>query len=205
MALSDDERRARNRAYTQRYRARNVDKARELSRRSYAKNKQKRRDDARRVRRDQPERQRAADAKYRRRHPDRIKEIRQRYNEKHRDKILKRSRQLYAENAEACREQARAWYAKNRDRILAGIRRKKYGLSDDEIQRLLIHQGGLCAACLRPFDRKLAVDHDHKTGTVRGLLCLACNMAIGHACDSADTLRMMAEYLERTGQEQAVA
>jgi len=45
--------------------------------------------------------------------------------------------------------------------------------------RLLAEQGGVCAICGNPpKTRRLSIDHDHKTGAVRGLLCFQCNRAL---------------------------
>jgi len=58
-------------------------------------------------------------------------------------------------------------------------RAKQLGVSDDEYARLLEAQGGGCAICgAKPKTRRLHVDHDHKTGKVRGLLCHRCNRAL---------------------------
>ncbi len=55
-------------------------------------------------------------------------------------------------------------------------RAKQLGVTDDQYERLLAAQGGHCALCpSTPKTRRLAVDHDHKTGKVRGLLCHRCN------------------------------
>ena len=53
---------------------------------------------------------------------------------------------------------------------------KTYGLTPDEYDALLKLQGGKCAICrARPVSKRLAVDHDHGDGEVRGLLCSTCN------------------------------
>jgi hypothetical protein len=53
------------------------------------------------------------------------------------------------------------------------------GMWDDEYTALLESQGGGCAICGNPpKTRRLSVDHDHKTGAVRGLLCFRCNRAL---------------------------
>ncbi len=68
---------------------------------------------------------------------------------------------------------------------------------------LLIRQGGVCAICEQPprgdwkNNKNLHVDHDHKTGQVRGLLCPDCNTSIGKMKDSPEMLRKAAEYLEK--------
>lgn len=51
-----------------------------------------------------------------------------------------------------------------------------YGITSEDYAAVLEHQGGVCAMCLqRPVSKRLAVDHDHRTGEVRGLLCSRCN------------------------------
>lgn len=76
---------------------------------------------------------------------------------------------------------------------------KKYGVTFDEYNRMLIEQNGCCAICNRPepTNRMLDVDHNHATGEVRGLLCTSCNRILGHAHDSADRLVAAANYLSR--------
>lgn len=63
---------------------------------------------------------------------------------------------------------------------------KTYGLAGDGYEALLKRQGGKCAICrARPRSKRLAVDHDHKSGAVRGLLCSRCNHdLLGSAWDS---------------------
>lgn len=71
---------------------------------------------------------------------------------------------------------------------------------------MLERQGNACAICREPFaisDRRGKsakdphVDHDHATGTLRGLLCHHCNVLLGHAKDSTGLLREAILYLER--------
>lgn len=76
---------------------------------------------------------------------------------------------------------------------------KKFGLSAESFNVLLQTQNYQCIGCLVPADgyrKKLSVDHDHKTGRVRGLLCNNCNLALGNAKDSVETLRRLIGYLE---------
>lgn len=79
--------------------------------------------------------------------------------------------------------------------------RTNYGIEVADYDRMLRDQGGTCAGCDgleqdQPRGR-LAVDHCHETGVVRGLLCIACNLAIGKLGDSPERLRRLATYLER--------
>lgn len=76
-----------------------------------------------------------------------------------------------------------------------------YGLTYDEFDLLLACQDGRCAICGgRPRKHGLAVDHDHKTGEIRGLLCSRCNhRLLGSANDDPARLRKAADYLEEFG------
>jgi hypothetical protein len=59
------------------------------------------------------------------------------------------------------------------------------------------YQGGVCAICRQPRRYRLDVDHDHKTGMVRGLTCRLCNRRIlPGAKDNPEVLRNAASYLE---------
>jgi Recombination endonuclease VII len=70
-----------------------------------------------------------------------------------------------------------------------------YGLSGDQYNALYNAQGGCCAICGRT-DKRLAVDHDHSTGYVRGLLCGRCNPALGAFRDSVSLLQDAIDYLK---------
>jgi hypothetical protein len=87
----------------------------------------------------------------------------------------------------------------------AGELRRRYGMAPEDYESMSAAQGGVCAICGRAESRvargrllRLAVDHDHRTGRVRGLLCAECNVGIGKLGDSPDRLRAAAAYLERS-------
>ncbi len=77
--------------------------------------------------------------------------------------------------------------------------RREFGLSVDDYNLLLESQNGVCALCGKPDPdgKRLAVDHCHAEGHVRGLLCRTCNTALGLFEDNPDLLRKAAEYVER--------
>jgi hypothetical protein len=67
------------------------------------------------------------------------------------------------------------------------VRRKL--VTQETYDRILAAQDGGCAICgALPAVRDLAVDHDHKTGAVRGLLCMSCNTGLGHFHDDPELL-----------------
>lgn len=102
------------------------------------------------------------------------------------------------ENLEKARKYAREYHKKNphrqRIRILA-----QYGLTEEGYDELLKNQNGACAICGKgrnEMKSHLVVDHDHKTGKVRGLLCVQCNTSLGNLKDQTDLLKKAAEYLD---------
>jgi hypothetical protein len=74
---------------------------------------------------------------------------------------------------------------------------KHYGITIEDYNRLLEQQGGVCAICGRPpvSKRRFHVDHNHKTGVVRGLLCSGCNTAVGGVHEDTNVLQKMIAYL----------
>lgn len=74
---------------------------------------------------------------------------------------------------------------------------KTYGLSPEEYARRYLEQGGRCAICqvATGATKRLAVDHNHKTGVVRGLLCGPCNQFIGRLRDSPEAFLRAYKYL----------
>lgn len=76
--------------------------------------------------------------------------------------------------------------------------KKAYGLTQEGYDAMLEEQGGVCAICgASPNGKNLAVDHDHVTGKVRGLLCFKCNYGLGYFQDSRDLLAKASEYLNK--------
>lgn len=76
---------------------------------------------------------------------------------------------------------------------------RTYGLTVEEYDEILETQGGVCAICQNECatGRRLAVDHDHETGIVRGLLCHTCNLGLGALKDDLSLLEAAAKYLIR--------
>lgn len=65
------------------------------------------------------------------------------------------------------------------ERQVARMRHRLYGVGPLAFRRMIDAQNGCCGICRKPMKGKIHVDHDHATGVVRGLLCPACNLAIG--------------------------
>lgn len=76
--------------------------------------------------------------------------------------------------------------------------RYAYGIDGEEYYRIFDYQNGVCYICQKkPNKKRLAVDHNHDTGEVRGLLCKVCNRdIIGSAKDQIAFLERAIEYLK---------
>ena len=81
-------------------------------------------------------------------------------------------------------------------KIARGKRIRSYGISIDEFNQMMEDQGNKCYICDGDNGHiALCIDHDHKTGKVRGLLCNKCNRAIGLLDDNPELLIIAAAYL----------
>ena len=116
------------------------------------------------------------------------------YYQRHKDKFVQQKRDYLAGNRTKVNERRRA--AGSEANRKAHIW-KRFKLSLDDINLILEKQGGVCAICgtddwVYPSP---AIDHDHETGKVRGLLCMMCNTGLGHFYDSIDRLLAAIKYL----------
>lgn len=99
-------------------------------------------------------------------------------------------------------------YGRAKPEIKQAQKMRRYGLTRETYNALLASQGGGCAICgateSRDSDprtgkrRSLHIDHCHRTGRVRGLLCASCNLGLGKFSDDTERMRRAIEYLERS-------
>lgn len=127
---------------------------------------------------------------YRKDNPDKVRKMKNNLQNKWRSK-----------NGVKIRGYEKTYADKHPDKVQAKRERRKlkvYGLTPEKYNLMLLSQGGICAIChLARGIRKLAVDHDHETGVVRGLLCQFCNTALGKFLDDIKILKRAIEYLEK--------
>jgi len=117
-----------------------------------------------------------------------------------------RSRVYRKKYATTIRETTRRWQKANPDKMKAYLRKSRlkttYGLTVEQYDAMLVAQNGCCAICSTtvPNARKthvnFAVDHCHKTGKIRGLLCADCNTSLGKFKEDPNLLRKAASYVE---------
>lgn len=125
--------------------------------------------------------------------PERYQQNKEHYNAK--------SKAWREKNPERAKENRKRNYELNKERNLQYSKeynlQRKFKLSLEEYQVLSDKQGNVCAICGSSCTRSLAVDHNHNTGEIRGLLCNSCNRGIGYLKDSPDILRKAISYLEK--------
>lgn len=75
---------------------------------------------------------------------------------------------------------------------------KRFGLTEDSYKLMLDRQNNSCAICKKIFipTSKAYIDHCHLSGRVRGILCMNCNIALGHVNDNVTIIQKMIDYLE---------
>jgi hypothetical protein len=127
-------------------------------------------------------------------------------------------RKYRAANKEKCLAATRKWQRENREHILAynaKVRverpehvkakyrkadlKKKFGITPEQFEAMFVAQGSACAMCgalTSGTKRNFHVDHCHKTGTIRAILCHNCNLMLGHARDSTEILTAAISYLK---------
>lgn len=81
--------------------------------------------------------------------------------------------------------------------VWRSLLKSKFGITEETYNQILIRQGNRCAICgSYQVSKRLAVDHNHSTGKVRGLLCVNCNLGIGSLKEDRQILENAIEYLE---------
>lgn len=114
------------------------------------------------------------------------------------DQVTKESYRKIPENNQKERE---AWKLYNRTNARARREAsliKKYGISLNEYHKLQVEQNNRCKICnisMLVYNEYFAVDHDHLSGKVRGLLCKQCNLGLGNFKDNKELLLNAIKYL----------
>ena len=120
------------------------------------------------------------------------------------EKSRKLLRDYHHQNKPMKKASFERWASKNKERIRGTRLKRTYGIDNQTYEEMFRLQGGLCAICQRPQhgtkktgeSRLLCVDHCHKTGAVRKLLCTKCNAGIGQFEDNPETMMQAILYLK---------
>ena len=122
------------------------------------------------------------------------------YNEKNKEKIRAYARAYYENNKEKLNVKHKAYREKNKDKKRESELKRNFGIGLHEYDLMFTEQKGKCACCgshQNELTKNLAVDHDHDTGLIRGLLCGKCNTGIGILGDNIEGLMKALNYLEK--------
>lgn len=153
---------------------------------------------------------RIANKKWRNENRDKYKAMKRRWEKANPEKVATMRARAYRTNFVSLSEKQRARYQKNREQIRARVLERKFGISQAGYDALFLAQGGVCAICERPqadhaAGRRLAVDHDHETDEVRGLLCSSCNWGLAAYDDDPARFEAAARYLRKSQTQRVLA
>lgn len=129
--------------------------------------------------------------------PERLRERRKSYYQRHKAEIVARQKEYRKAYPEKQKESDRKWRLKNATKMRYDMVRYYYGITPDQYEEVVRRQLGCCAICgaENSGKRRLHVDHDHKTGKFRGLLCSRCNSGIGMFRERELLMRRAIAYL----------
>jgi DNA repair exonuclease SbcCD ATPase subunit len=133
---------------------------------------------------------------------ERLNIISKKYYEKNKNseevKIYRRN--YYKNNKEKIRAQSKKYRTANPDKVFAQNLKSRLGITPEQWWEMYYAQDEKCALCGEYFqdEDSIVVDHNHKTGKVRGLLHSRCNTAIGLLHDDPELLDKAAQYLRRS-------
>lgn len=139
-------------------------------------------------------------ARWRKKNPEKSRAISQRANAKRR-----------AEKPDVIKGYQAAYREKNREQLSAKERERTFGLTLAEYSAMVAAQDNKCAICdcgetqtRNGKVKALAVDHNHETGEIRGLLCADCNQAIGKMKENRGILLAAIKYLDKHSKQENV-
>jgi hypothetical protein len=137
------------------------------------------------------------------------------YYKKNKKKITLENKKWAKEHPEKVKQAKKKWKLKNPDKVKAYGKshpkkydsakerimhiKRFYGITLEQYDKMFEEQGGVCAICdgINKDGRRLFIDHDHKTGKIRGLLCCNCNRGVGSFRDSVNNLQRAIIYLSK--------
>jgi hypothetical protein len=112
---------------------------------------------------------------------------------------LRENRKKYRENPQYYKDQSKQWRDSHAAHVRGIALKTLYGISLEHYEALLEKQKGRCLVCGTIPERRLHIDHCHKSGKIRGLLCHHCNAGLGLFKDSIPLLRSAIGYLQAHG------
>ena len=148
-------------------------------------------------------------------HKEEISEHRKQWRENNKEKKKEQSATYYKNNKEKVREDNKCYLKnnpekpkeysnryrmKNPEKLKEERLKRNHGLTMEEYNQLIQLQNNRCVICTEEFntkDRRACVDHNHKTGKIREILCNQCNSALGFLKENIATMQSMIEYVQK--------
>jgi hypothetical protein len=144
--------------------------------------------------------------KYKKIYKEKIKQYQIEYREKNKDKIKKQRKKYYQRNKKEILKKQKKHREKNKKRRNTYRIKKKYNINNKQYINMLKIQNRCCAICYNKETiinkhtgkiKALSIDHDHKAGKVRGLLCSKCNKMLGTVNENIFILKNAIDYLNK--------
>ena len=140
--------------------------------------------------------------KLRHRNKEQIKKYNKEYRLKNKEHSLAYQKEYYKKNKKQIDETNKEYYEKNKGKTIEYQRKlalkTRYNLTLEKLDEMLIGQNHKCLICDKSLmETRRCVDHNHKTGKIRGILCIECNSVLGMSHDNVDILKKAIDYLKR--------
>jgi len=128
------------------------------------------------------------------------------YREENKEELSAKAKKRREEHPEIFKERHHRYQIENKEKIRIYLKKqgpgRRYGLKKEEYDKMNTKQEGKCAICGKDNIKKwnivaLCVDHNHKTGKIRGLLCANCNSLLGFMDDNLEIFPKMRDYLSK--------
>jgi len=127
---------------------------------------------------------------------------------------LEQKRRYRVKNKDKIKQRSEKYYKEKKDSVIKNCNLKtNYNITVEDFNKMLEEQKHVCLICKLPETaktnsrqntRKLNVDHCHKTGKVRGLLCSNCNRALGMFKDNIQNLNNAIDYLNKNKEQDEI-
>lgn len=141
--------------------------------------------------------------KWRKANPEKHRAQAKRYRIRHPERKAAQNRSWALAHPQEIKDKHAKWRSKNPDKVLNNYLKTRFKISLEKYNEILSIQEGVCAICnghekqLSPkgFPKRLSVDHCHKTGKIRGLLCDRCNTSLGRLEENVELIQSLANYI----------
>jgi hypothetical protein len=178
-----------------------LEATRRLNRESYARHREKRSEEKRKYRDTHLEQSRASNKKSRKKRLKKNSNYERDYHNKHKKERQESSQKSYQKHRDQRLQDRKRYRETNTIKVKESKEKSRlkkiYNLTLTQYNELKRKQNNCCTICGKKSKRRLSVDHNHKTGKIRGLLCHKCNAALGFFDEDINVLKNAIKYLRK--------